>query len=217
MPPRVTPRFITLEGGDGCGKSTQAAALARWLRRRGYAVWVTREPGGTRLGEQVRRLLMGSRRLTPWTELLLFQAARAQHVAEVIRPRLRRAAAPAARGTVVLCDRFADSTMAYQGYGLGLDRGLVAAITRAATGGLTPDLTVILDAPAAAGLRRARRRQRMERRGVGFQRRVRAGFRVIARREAGRCRLIRVQPTPAATQALIQSVVTRALARRHRA
>lgn len=201
--------FITLEGGDGCGKSTQAARLARWLRRQGYAVTLTREPGGTRVGEAVRAWLVGHPRLDPWAELCLFQAARAQHVTEVIRPRL-------ARGMIVICDRYADSTMAYQGYGLGLDRRLIAQLTAAVTRGAAPDLTLILDDAAAAGLRRARRRQRMERRGLVFQRRVLAGFRAIARRAPRRCRVIRVQPHPQATFALIHEVVTDALSRRHR-
>ena len=157
----------------------------------------------------MRPVLLRSGRMAPWAEMLLFQALRAQHVAEVIRPAL-------ARGQVVVCDRFADSTMAYQGYGLGLDRAVIAGMTQRATDGVTPDLTMILDVPPTDGLRRARRRQRMERRGVAYQRRVRAGFLAIARRDRRRCRVIHVQPTPAATQALIQRVVTDALQRRLR-
>lgn len=210
MPARLRRGFfITLEGGDGSGKSTQAAALARWLRRQGYAVCLTREPGGTRLGERVRGALLGHPAIDPWAELLLFQALRAQHVTEVLRPAL-------ARGAIVVCDRFADSTMAYQGYALGLDRALIARVTQLVTRGTTPDLTLILDRPAATGLRRARRRQAMERRGVVFQRRVRAGFLAIARREPRRCRLVPLRATPQATQATIQRLVQHALQRRHR-
>lgn len=210
MPSRVSRGFfITMEGGDGSGKSTQAVRLARWLRGQGYRVTLTREPGGTRLGETLRAALLGASRRDPWTELLLFQAARAQHAAEVIRPRLQR-------GDVVVCDRYADSTMAYQGYGLGLDRRLIARLTQAVTRGAAPDLTLILDAPASAGLHRARRRQAMERRGLAFQRRVRAGFWAIARQAPGRCRVLSIGPTPAVTHRIIQEVVTHALSRRRR-
>ena len=210
MPARVRRgMFITLEGGDGSGKSTHAAALACWLRRQGYVVCLTREPGGTRLGERLRAALLSHRAVDPWAELLLFQALRAQHVTEVLRPAV-------ARGAIVVCDRFADSTMAYQGYGLGLDRALIGHITRLVTRGLTPHLTLILDRPAADGLRRARRRHAMERRGVAFQRRVRAGFLAIARREPQRCRVVPLGPTPPATQAVLQHLVRDALQRRHR-
>ncbi len=205
MPARLRRGFfITIEGGDGSGKSTQATRLARWLRRQGYAVTLTREPGGTPVGERLRRMVLGHPALGPWTELLVFQAARAQHVAEVIRPHLRR-------GAIVICDRYADSTMAYQGYGLGLDRRLIARVTRAVTAGAVPDLTLILDGSASAGLRRTRRRQRMERRGLAFQQRVCRGFRAIARQHPRRCRLIPVQPAPAATQALMRRAVRDAL------
>lgn len=207
--PRPRGFFITLEGGDGCGKSTHAAQLARWLRTQGYAVRLTREPGGTPLGERLRAALV-NQSLSPWAELLLFQAVRAQHVAEVIRPAL-------ARGQAVICDRYADSTMAYQGFGRGLDRSAISWLTERVTAGTVPDLTLMLDAPAVAGLRRSRRHQQMERRGLAFQRRVRAGFRTIARRHPARCRIIRVQPTAAATHTAIREVVQRALARRHRA
>ena len=209
MPPRVKGFFVTLEGGDGTGKSTQARALARWLRSQGSVVHLTREPGGTVLGERVRQALLAKQPLDAWTEMLLFQALRAQHAAEVIRPQL-------SRGRVVVCDRYADSTMAYQGYGLGLDRRLIDAIARVVTRGAVPDLTMILDAAPADWLRRARRRTRMERRGLAFQRRVRAGFLAIARRNPARCRVIRVQPDPAVTQQLIRRAVRDALQRRRR-
>lgn len=212
MAPRLKGFFITIEGGDGSGKSTQAAALARWLRRQGYAVRLTREPGGTRLGERLRSFLLRMSSLHPWAEVCLFQAARAQHVAEVIRPAL-------AQGKVVISDRFADSTMAYQGFGLGLDRVAIARVTGAVTQGCLPDLTILLVGSASQGLRRSRRRHQMERRGLAFQRRVLAGFRAIARGAPARCRLIRIQSTPRATQALMRQVVRRSLdafQRRHR-
>lgn len=206
MPPGF---LITLEGGDGSGKSTQARRLAGWLRRQGHRVLLTREPGGTPLGERLRDVLLTDDAVSPWTECLLFQALRAEHVAQVIRPAL-------ARGRIVLCDRYADSTMAYQGYGLGLDQALVACLTAAVTRGAAPDLTIILESPATAGLRRARRRHRMERRGLAFQRRVLAGFRAIARQDPRRCRLIRLHKDPTVTQQRIQQVVRDALARRRR-
>ncbi len=210
MPPRVGHRgfFITLEGGDGSGKSTQAALLARWLRRKRHVVHLTREPGGTPLGEKIRSTLFSS----GWAneaELFLFQALRAQHVFTVIRREL-------AAGHVVICDRFADSTMAYQGYGLGMDRDLVAQLTEKATYGVVPNLTLILDEPAESGLRKATRRQLMEQRGTAFQRRVRNGFRRIAKEHPDRCRLIPVQDTPQETHQLIRSIVSDALARRRR-
>lgn len=161
------------------------------------------------MGERLRAALV-NHSLAPWAELLLFQALRAQHVAEVIQPAL-------ARGQVVICDRYADSTMAYQGFGRGLDRSAISWLTERVTDGAVPDLTLMLDAPAVAGLRRSRRHQQMERRGLAFQRRVRAGFLTIARQSPRRCRVIPVQASPAATQRLIRQVVQRALARRHRA
>jgi len=211
MPPRLDRRgfFITLEGGDGSGKSTHTVRLVRWLCAQGYAAQATREPGGTPLGERVRHSLLETPALAPWAECLLFQALRAQHVVEVIAPAL-------ARGRVVVCDRYSDSTMAYQGYGLGLDRATITGLTRLVTRGAVPDLTIILDAPPAIGLRRARIRRTMERRGLTFQRQVRRGFLAIARREPARCRVIRVQPTSSSTQTLIRQVVSDALARRRR-
>ena len=211
MPPRLGRRgfFITLEGGDGSGKSTHTVRLVAWLRAQGHAVQVTREPGGTRLGERVRRNLLEAPTLSPWAELLLFQALRAQHVAEVIKPAL-------ARGRVVVCDRYSDSTMAYQGYGLGLDRATITGLTRFVTREAVPDLTILLDTPPTAGLRRARVRRTMERRGLAFQRRVRAGFLAIAREDPRRCRIVTVQPTSMATQTLIRQVVSDALQRRRR-
>src|SRR5256885_1296147 len=141
--------FITFEGPEGGGKSTQIHRLAAALAEEGYVVWTTREPGGTRLGETIRPLLLGQQqtRLSPWTEALLFTAARAELVDEVIRPRLQR-------GEVVLCDRFSDSTLAYQGYGRGLDLKTLQRLQAEATGRLTPDRTLLLNLPVEAGLAR---------------------------------------------------------------
>ncbi len=139
--------FIVFEGGDGSGKSTQARSLNRRLRRRGLPVLLTREPGGTPAGESIRRWLKGRLILQPLSELLLFEAARTQLVASVIRPGLDG-------GSTVISDRHTASTMAYQGYGRGLDLGLIRQLNQIATGGLVPDLTVLLDLPAQIGLSR---------------------------------------------------------------
>lgn len=143
--------FITFEGPEGSGKTTQIQALASYLKGRGYDVVLTREPGGTAIGDQIRQVLLDpdNQEMLPEAEILLFSASRAQVIGQVIRPALDR-------GAIVICDRFADSTMAYQGYGQGLDMESLAAITEFATGGLTPDLTVYLDIEVEEGLQRKR-------------------------------------------------------------
>jgi dTMP kinase len=182
--------FVTFEGGDGAGKSTQVVAAAKWLRAQGYAVTTTEEPGGTRLGEWVRgffqELLAGGGRILPEAELFLFEAARAQHVAEVIRPALER-------GDVVLCDRFYDSTTAYQGYGRGLPLDRLELCHEIATGGLKPDLTFLIDVDPAQGAARvsAGGLGRRPQDSIGgeardFHARVRRGFLEIAAREPER-------------------------------
>lgn len=172
--------FITFEGPEGSGKTTQVQLLAEWLRDRGCNVLTTREPGGTRIGDAVRAVLLNPEHLEmqPRAEILLFSAARAQIVSELIRPHLEA-------GGVVLCDRFADSTLAYQGYGRQLDLHVLRVITEFATGGLTPDLTVFLDLPTLEGLRRKRggdlaEWNRMEREELAFHERVRAGYLAIS-------------------------------------
>ena len=179
--------FITLEGPDGCGKTTQMQRLERCLRRRGFSVECTREPGGTPLAEAIRRLLLEPRYgvVDARAEILLYAAARAQHVAERIRPAL-------AAGKIVLCDRFTDSTIAYQGYGRRLGLELVRQVNELATGGLTADLTLLIDVPVAVGL--ARRGQgaadRLEQEDLTFHRRVRQGYLELSRQEPQRVRLI---------------------------
>jgi dTMP kinase len=178
--------FITLEGIEGSGKSTQLRRLADYLRQRGKTVLTTREPGGCPIADAIRQILLhpANTAMVPRAELLLYAAARAQHVAEVIRPALER-------GEVVLCDRFLDATMAYQGYGRGLDLPLIEELNRLATGGLLPDLTLLLDMPAEEGLRRARRRNdlsateegRFEAEALEFHRRVRSGYLELAGRQ----------------------------------
>lgn len=172
--------FITFEGGEGSGKSTQARALARRLRRRGISLLLTHEPGGEPLAARLRRLLKGNSALAPEAELLLFAASRAQLTARVIRPALRA-------GQWVVCDRYADSTLAYQGYGRGLDMEAIRAANRMATGGITPHLTVLLDVPAQVGLARKHAdNDRFVREPLAFHRRVRQGYRRLARAEPER-------------------------------
>jgi dTMP kinase len=181
--------FVTFEGIEGSGKSTHLRHLAAHLRAAGRDVVETREPGGTRAGEAIRRLLLGRDAvpLTAETELLLYCADRAQHIAELIRPAL-------AAGRVVLCDRFSDSTIAYQGNGRGLDLETVRALDAHARRGLRPGLTFLLDCPAEEGLARVRRRSgaeagpgdRFEREAMPFHERVRAGFLALAAAEPDR-------------------------------
>jgi dTMP kinase len=178
--------FITFEGPEGCGKTTQLRLVATYLRDQGHDVLTTREPGGTPIGDRVRAILLdpAHTEMLPPAEFLLFSAARAQHVGQVIRPHL-------ARGGVVLCDRYADSSLAYQGYGHQLDLDVLWAITRFATGGLLPDLTIYLDVPVDVGLRRKAGGRgdawnRMEQKEIAYHQRVRAGYLDMAARDPGR-------------------------------
>lgn len=167
--------FITFEGPDGSGKTTQISLLADYLRQQGYSVVTTREPGGTEIGDQIRRCLHDVRNtnMTPAAEILLYSASRAQHVEEIVRPALES-------GAVVISDRFADSTMAYQGYGRRLNLDDLAYITRFATGGLQPDVTFLLDLDVEAGIRRRTsggdEMNRMDLQEASFHRRVRDGY-----------------------------------------
>jgi len=186
--------FISFEGPEGGGKSTQIHRLAAALAEQGHAVWTTREPGGTPVGEEIRPILLGQRQpanLSAWTEALLFTAARAQLVEEVIRPRLQR-------GELVLCDRFSDSTLAYQGYGRGLDLKTLRRLQAEATGGLAPDLTFLLDLPVEAGLARIPRRakDRLDRETIAFHQRVHAGYRAMAAAEPRRWRDVDASSDP---------------------
>lgn len=195
--------FITFEGPEGSGKSTQVRALAAWLRGRGRRVLVLREPGGTQLGEQLRRVLLApsTGTLNPRTDAFLYMAARAELVDAVIKPALTR-------GTVVLCDRFLDSTLAYQGYGSGVDVAELRRMGRLATGGLAPALTMLLDLPPAVGLRRVRgAKDRIERRAITFHARVRRGFLALARREPRRFRVLDARLSRATVQRRVREIV----------
>jgi len=191
-------RFITFEGGEGCGKSTQIRLLAERLRAQGLQVLLTREPGGTALAERIRALVreIGEDPPNARAETLLFLASRAQLVENVVRPAL-------AAGTWVLCDRFADSTFAYQGYGRGLNLAELKALNAFATGGLVPDRTILLDVPpeTAAARLHARRQttqtaaDRMERAGDDFHARLKAGFLELAAAEPARFAVIAAEGT----------------------
>ncbi len=175
--------FITFEGPEGSGKTTQMPLLAHYLEERGIAVVCTREPGGTRISEQIRQVILSkeNNEISDPTEALLYSAARAQIVAELIRPAL-------AAGTTVLCDRYADSTLAYQGYGLGLDLDALRVITRFATGGLVPDLTFFIDVPVADGIARKRlgETNRLDDKAIAYHERVRSGYLEMAKAEPER-------------------------------
>ncbi len=202
-------RFITLEGGEGAGKSTQATALRALLEARGRRVVATREPGGTPGAEEIRALLVTGDpgRWDACSEALLVFAARRDHVEKVIEPAL-------ARGDWVLCDRFLDSTLAYQGYARGLGPGAIEALHALAIGRLRPDLTLLFDLDPAIGLRRAAARRggegRFEAQDLAFHQRLRAGFQAIAQAEPERCKVIDAEaPLAAVTQAVEQAVLAR--------
>ena len=208
MPSRVASGvFVTLEGGDGSGKSTLAQALAARLRAEGFTVRSTEEPAGTQLGRRVWEAFK-ERDVTvaPTAELLFFEAARAQHVAEVIRPALES-------GEIVLCDRFSDSSIAYQSYGRGLDLELVQALNDVATGGLKPNLTVLLDIPPESSLARAdaemdtQVKDAIGQESLAFHQRVRDGFLALARSEPARFVVIDATlPAATVTEAAWRSI-----------
>jgi len=198
--------LISFEGPDGAGKSTQVRALASFLRRTGYEVVLTREPGGTSIGDQIRAVVHSTANtaMAPTAEMLLYAASRAQLVSEVIRPAL-------AAGRIVLCDRYADSTMAYQGFGRGLDRAMLATLTAIATGGLVPDLTLLLDLDVERGLARRRdegeEMNRLDLEALDFHRRVRAGYLTLAAAEPARWVHIDAGRSPKEVEADVQRVV----------
>ena len=202
--------FITFEGIEGSGKTTQIHLLMDWLKARTHRVLLTREPGGTPIGEQIRTILLNptNTEMTPEAEILLFSAARAQIVREVIRPRLEA-------GWIVICDRFADSTLAYQGYGHGLPLDDLLRITEFATGGLWPDLTIYLDLDVETGLRRKAATpeewNRMEAQAIEFHQRVRAGYLQLAQQNPDRWMVVDATLSKAEIHAQIRERVQRLL------
>jgi dTMP kinase len=209
--------FITFEGPDGSGKTTQIELLAERLRDQGHEVLITREPGGTSIGDQVRAVVHDVKNvdMTRETEFLLYSASRAQLVRQVIRPHLKR-------GGTVLCDRFADSSMAYQGYGRELDLDLVRCITQFATGGLCPDLTVYLDLPVEVGLQRkesahaaqAGEWNRLDQQTLDFHQRVRQGYLRMAEADPDRWLAVDAAQSIPDTQAAIRARLERLLLER---
>ncbi|MEW6442115.1 MAG: dTMP kinase [bacterium] len=183
--------FVTFEGIEGAGKTTQLDRVEAFLKEMRLEVFRTREPGGTSVGESVRSILLSveSGCMDPMTELLLIQACRAELIRRHLRPRLEA-------GVVVLCDRFTDATLAYQGYGRGIDLGLIDQLNEIATGGIRPDLTILLDCPVEVGFERIRNRRplrgpdRLEAEGKAFHERVREGYLELTRRSRGRIRVV---------------------------
>lgn len=197
--------FITLEGPEGSGKTSHIPHLVSFLREQGYTVFPTREPGGTSIGEQIREVIhdLKNAEMHPRTETLLYQAARAQIVEEVIKPRL-------AAGEIVLSDRYFDSTIAYQGYGHGQPLEQVRQLVHYATGGLTPDLTILLDLDVELGLQRKSKQQewnRLDAYTVDFHKRVRAGYLELAAAEASRWRVVDASQGWQAVQTKLQKVI----------
>lgn len=196
-------KFITFEGPEGSGKSTQSKLLYRFLKDKGYSVLWLREPGGTKVSEKIRKILLDSKNIsiTAVTEMLLYMASRAQVVEEVIRPALLK-------GQIVISDRFLDSTLAYQGFGLGLDIKDIKYIGRLVTGGLKPDLTIFLDLAAKEGLNRLSRiKDRIEKRTLSYHRRVKEGYLRLARLEPERIKIIKVGDHKKKTQEKIRELV----------
>jgi dTMP kinase len=199
--------FITLEGPDGSGKTSHMQPLAEWLEGQGYRVHTAREPGGTLISEQIRNIIhdLKNTEMHPHTETLLYQAARAQIVEQVLRPKL-------AEGWIVLCDRYADSTLAYQGYGHRQNLDEVRALVRYATGGLVPDLSLLLDVDVETGLSRRQKSggewNRLDAYQLEFHQRVREGYLELAKQEPGRwVRVDASQPWEAVQEALRKAIL----------
>jgi dTMP kinase len=201
-------RFVTFEGIEGSGKSTQIVLLADYLKSIGNRIILTREPGGTPIGDQVRKILLdpANTALDPKAELLLYAASRAQHLYDVILPSI-------AAGVTVLCDRFSDATLAYQGYGRGLDIEMIRALDCLVTAGIKPDLTILLDIDVARGVARAHGRNadrgleaeaRFENEELAFHERVRQGYLTLARESPDRIRIVDASMPPDAVQAGIR-------------
>ena len=206
--------FITFEGVEGCGKSTHSRLLCDLLKKRAYDSLLTREPGGTKAGEEIRRILLHSDgvNISDLTELFLFEAARAQIVTELIKPGL-------AAGKIVICDRFSDATICYQGYAGGVDLKLIKTLNKIATGGLKPDLTILLDVDTAIGLRRAKSKgiDRMERKKFAYHKKVRAGYSKLAKIYPNRIKVIKVDGSIEDTQMIVKKEVERVIQRYKRA
>jgi dTMP kinase len=200
-------KFITFEGSEGCGKSTQSRLLAAYLKNKGYRLVYLREPGGTAISEKIRRILLDlkNKSMSRECEMLLYMASRAQVVFEVILPAL-------GEGKIVISDRFLDSTLAYQGYGLGVDINLIERIGRFATCSLKSDLTIFLDLPVQKCLARCgRTKDRIEKRNLAYHKKVRQGYIKLARLQPARIKTVKVEQDKIATQGKIRKLVDKFL------
>ncbi|MBU0503898.1 MAG: dTMP kinase [Candidatus Omnitrophota bacterium] len=196
-------KFITFEGSEGCGKSTQSMMLCQYLRAKGLKIVYLREPGGTKISEKIRRILLDHRNnsMSSVCEMLLYMSARAQIVEQVIKPALKQ-------GKIVICDRFLDSTIAYQGYGLGMDIKTIRYVGDLVTSGIRPDLTVFLDLPVKKGLNvRSRVKDRIERRTLNYHFRVRQGYLKLAAQEPNRIKIVKVALEKSETQSNIRGLI----------
>ena len=194
-------KFITFEGSEGCGKSTHSKLLYEYLKKKGYPVIYLREPGGVKASEQIRKLLLDPRnKISPAAETLLYMAARAEVVSEIIQPAL-------AKGKIVICDRFLDSTIAYQGYGLGIDIKTIKLIGKFATLGIIPDLTILLDLAIKKGLQhRKNKEDRIELRSLSYHQKVRNGYLALSRQEPKRIKIIKLDHDIKVTQDKIRKL-----------
>ena len=195
-------KFITFEGSEGCCKSTQSEMLYRYLKSKGLKVVYLREPGGVKLSERIRQLLLDPKsEISPEAETLLYMAARAQVIEEIIKPAL-------SCGKIVVCDRFLDSTIAYQGFGLGIDVKLIKSIGNFATQGISPDLTIFLDLAVKSGLKhRHNCKDRIEQRSINYHERVRVGYLTLAKQEPRRIKIVKVQRDKFITQEKVRGIV----------
>jgi dTMP kinase len=201
--------LVTFEGIEGSGKSSQIKLTKAYMEQEGYSCLMTREPGGTPLGEGIRNFLLDQEelRIDPLTELFLIEADRTQHVAEVIKPALEE-------GHTILCDRYTDATLAYQGYGRGMDIALIEEMNRRATGGLLPQHTILLDCSVDVGMGRAQGEDRFERESHEFHQRVRDGYLRIAHQDPQRVKVVSGESEPMAIQENIQMILRPLLDRR---
>lgn len=198
-------KFITFEGSEGCGKSTQSRLLYEYIQAGGKQIIYLREPGATKISEKIRDILLDAKNqaIVPECEMLLYMAARAQIVGEVIKPALKK-------GIIVICDRFLDSTLAYQGYGLGMDIGLIRRIGKFTTAGIVPDLTLFLDLPVEHGLKhRQASLDRIEIRSVNYHLRVRKGYLELAKQEPKRIKVVKVEKDKWKTQEKIRQLIAK--------
>ena len=195
-------KFITFEGSEGCGKSTQSEMLFSYLKTKGFEIIYLREPGGVKLSETIRTILLDPKsRISAQAETLLYMAARAQVVQEIIKPALEAK-------KIVICDRFLDSTIAYQGFGLGIDIKLIKSLGNFATQGIKPDLTIFLDLPVKSGLKhRYNCRDRIEQRSVNYHEKVRYGYLTLAKQEPQRIKIVKVLEDKFKTQDKIRELV----------